>query len=123
MSAPDIGCGHMLQDGATCGLRWQHDGEHEPADAILVDRRLRPVNRCYVVTVKGSGPVDSRNLDKRKLDFATAHQYKGTDRVFLGSNFEGDDRGTEMRPVNRPAVRVGDRWLRRVPSLEVVNPA
>jgi hypothetical protein len=110
----------MLDGGAVCALRWKHEGDHQPADAILVDRRLVPLNRCYVVTVKGSGPVDAHNLDKRKLDFATVDQYKGVDRVFLGSNFEGDNRGTGVRPVNRPAVRVGDHWVRRCPTLEVV---
>jgi hypothetical protein len=120
LNTPDIGCGYMLDGGAVCGLRWKHDGEHEPAEVILVDRRLRPLNRNYVVTMMGSGPVDARNLDERSLDFATVHQYKGREEVWLGSNFEDSDRGTEMRPVNRPAVRVGDRWVRRCPTLEVV---
>lgn len=68
-----------------------------------------------------AGPVDHRR-DPRALDFAHVDQYKGSDRIFLGSNFEDEDRGTMVLPVNRPAVRVGDRWVRRCPDLEVFNP-
>ncbi len=114
---PDIGCGYFLGD-TSCVLRHRHDGEHQPAAVVLVDRRLRPLNRCYVARVKGAGPVDHRR-DLRQLDFATVDQYKG-DRVFLGPNFADQQRGTQVRPVDRPAVRVGDRWLRRCPDLEVV---
>jgi hypothetical protein len=115
---PDIACGYYLGD-TSCVLPWKHDGDHEPARVVLVDRRLSPLNGRYVVRVKGAGPADHRQ-DLRDLDFASVHQYKGRERVFLESNVEDDQRGTEIRSVNRPAVRVGDRWLRRCPNLEVV---
>ena len=117
MSVPDIACGYFLGD-TSCVLPWKHGGDHQAADVVIVDRRLRPLNSCYVARVKGAGPVDHRR-DLRKLDFATVNQYKG-DRVFLGPNFEDQRRGTQILAVDRPAVRVGDRWLRRCPSLEVV---
>lgn len=117
---PDIGCGYFLGDTSCCAP-WKHAGDHQPADTVLVDRRLRPLNRRYVVRVKGAGPVDTRSLDRRALDFATTHQYKGEERVSLGPNYDDADRGTAMRTVNRPAVRVGDQWVRRCPDLEVVG--
>jgi hypothetical protein len=120
-AVPDIGCCHHLGD-TSCVLPWKHDGEHQAAEVVLVDRRLRPLNRRYVVRVKGAGPADHRR-DPRALGFASVHQYKGRDQVFLGSNFADSDRGTSSRTVNRPAVRVGDRWVRRCPDLEVVEAA
>jgi hypothetical protein len=116
---PDIACGYFLGDTSCC-LPWKHDGEHEAAPTVLVDRRLRPLNRRYVVRVTGAGPADHRPV-KRDLDFASAHQYRGRDEVFLSSNFEDSRRGTQIRHIDRPAVRVGDRWLRRCPDLEVVE--
>jgi hypothetical protein len=115
---PDIGCGHFLGDTSCC-LPWKHDGDHCPADTVIVDRNLRPLNRRYVVRVRGAGPADHRR-ELRELDFAHVDQYC-RDRVLLGPNFEDEDRGTSIRSVNRPAVRVGDRWLRRCPDLEVVE--
>lgn len=118
MSVPDIACGHFRGETSCC-LPWQHDGDHLPAETVIVDRHLQPLNRCYVVRVKGAGPADHRR-NPRALDFATTSQYKGREEVRLGPNFAGSDRGTQVRRVNRPAVRVGDRWLRRCPDLEVV---
>lgn len=119
--APDIGCGYYLGD-ESCILPWKHEGDHCPADVVLVDRRQRPVNRRYVARVKGAGPIDHRRSE-RSLDLATVHQYKGREEVFVGPNFADEDRGTSIYRVNRPAVRVGDRWVRRCPDLEVVTPA
>jgi hypothetical protein len=118
-SVPDIPCNYFLGDTSCC-LAWKHDGDHEPADTVIVDRNLQPVNRRYVVRIRGAGPADHRR-DPRRLDFASTSQYQGREQVFLGPNFEDDDRGTSTRLVNRPAVRVGDRWLRRCPDLEVVE--
>ncbi len=115
-----IGCGHFLGD-TCCVLPWKHEGDHQPADTVVVDRRLQPINRRYVVKLKGVGPVNAR-ADKRKLDFANVYQADGDNEVFLGPNFADEDRGTAVRRVNRPAVRVGDRWVRRCPDLEVVEP-
>jgi hypothetical protein len=116
---PDIGCGYFLGD-TSCVLPFRHEGGHQPAEVVLVDRYLTPLNRRYVARVKAAGPADHRQ-DLRNLDFATVDQYKGCDQVFLGPNFVSEQRGSQILPVNRPAVRVGDRWLRRCPSLEVVN--
>jgi hypothetical protein len=118
-AVPDIACGYFLGDTCCC-LPWKHDGDHEPADTVIVDRRLRSLNRRYVTRVRGAGPADHRR-DPRALDFAHVDQYKGRSWVFLSPNFEGEERGTAIRSVNRPAVRVGDRWLRRCPDLEVVE--
>jgi hypothetical protein len=114
----EIGCGHYLGD-TSCVWPYRHEGAHQPADVILVDRRLHPLNHRYVARLKGQGPVDHRT-DERQLDFATVHQYKGREEIYLGPNFEDDKRGIQIRRVNRPAVRVGDRWVRRCPELEVV---
>ncbi len=119
MSAtPDIGCDYFCGE-TSCVLPYKHEGEHQPADVILVDRRLRPLNHQYVARLKGQGPIDHRT-DKRQLDFATVHQYKGREEVYLGSNFEDGPPGTFVQCINRPAVRVGDRWVRRCSDLEVV---
>jgi hypothetical protein len=96
-----------------------HEGDHQPAEVVLVDRHLNPVNQRYVMRLRGAGPLDHRR-PKRSLDFATVQQYKGREEVWLGSNFEDSNRGVSMHSVNRPAVRVGDRWVRRCPDLEVV---
>lgn len=110
MSAPipDIGCGHFLGD-TCCVLPWKHDGDHQPADTVVVDRNLRPINRRRV-----------RVGDRREVEFAEAHEYRGKVTVTLCSNVVGDDHRIAQRVVSRPAVRVGDRWPRRMPDLEVV---
>lgn len=121
MSVPDIACGYFLGD-TSCVRSWKHNGDHQPADVVLVDRRLVPLNRQYVVSLKGQGPIDHRR-NPRDLDFATVVQYKGRSEVLLGPNFESSKRGTSSRRINRPAVKVDGRWLRRCPQLEVVNEA
>lgn len=114
-------CGNFLGD-TSCVLPSGHDGDHQPADTVVVDRRLQPINRRHVIDVDGLAPVDAR-VDRRRLDFANVYRQDGRDVVFLGPNFEDEKRGTAIVPVNRPAVRVGDRWVRRMPRLEVVADA
>lgn len=106
---PDIGCGYFLGD-TSCVRRYKHDGDHEPAETVLVDRQHRPVNRRYV-----------RRVGSTETRFASVHQYKGREEVWLGPNHEDDESGTSIHPVNRPAVRVDGRWFRRHPGLEVVE--
>ncbi len=107
---PDIACGNYLGD-TSCILPWKHDGDHQAADAVTVDRNLQPLNRCRV-----------RRVGRRESMFANAAEYKGKASVSLThDSAEGEGRGgVSSQPVNRPAVRIGDRWVRRCPDLEVV---
>lgn len=105
---PDIACGHFLGD-SSCALPWKHDGDHQPAEVVVVDRHLQPLNRRRVRSNRRGG----------RVKFAHVTEYKGRTQVSLEEEHE-DDPGIQILSVNRPAVRVGDRWIRRVPSLQVV---
>ena len=109
-SVPDIGCGHHLGD-TSCILPFKHGGDHQPAEVVTVDRRLRPLNRQRV-----------RRVGRREVMFAAALEYKGKAQVRLVRS-GGEESGGKMSSlsVNRPAVRIGSRWLRRCPNLEVLE--
>lgn len=105
---PDIACGYFLGE-TSCVLRYRHDGDHQPADTVVVDRYLRPINRCRV-RLEGK---------RRRIVFANVTEYKGRIQIILS---EDEEQGAaSFQDVRRPAVRVGDLWLRRVPNLEVVG--
>jgi hypothetical protein len=50
------------------------------SEGHVVDRRLQPINRCYVVRIKGAGPIDART-DRRLLDFANVYNEDGRDEI------------------------------------------
>ena len=107
-TTPDIACNYYLGE-TCCVLPWKHDGDHQPADVVIVDRDLRPLNGHRVVKL---------GVRSRRIANARSHDYKGKASVSLSWL---RTHVISKQLVNRPAVRVGDRWLRRCPALLVVG--
>jgi len=108
MSAPDIACNHYLGE-TNCVLPYKHDGDHQPGGVVIVDRNLQPLNGHRVVKLGGRS---------RSFAHARSREYKGGASVTLSWEKR---QGISDQPVNRPAVRIDDRWLRRCPELQVVD--
>lgn len=100
--------------------------EREAGDLkVAISPTAATVDHLRVAAANGDQAAAAelgRRIGRRETMFANAYEYKGVASVSLiHDSAVGKGRGgVSSCPVNRPAIRVGDRWLRRCPELEVV---
>lgn len=92
------------------------DCEQEPCPlAMIVDRYLIPVHRRHVLIVN-----NGRLSEECWAEATPAENQVTFDWANNGCEDDESHRGMSFQTVKRPAVKVGERWLRRLPNVVVM---
>jgi hypothetical protein len=105
----DLGYRRVMRPGCeSC-----QPAEMGPPPPMLVDRYLQPIHRRHALLVRG---------DRLSPEcFVEAHPEEPRVSIDWSDNGRRSRRSSSSHEVRRPAVKVGGRWLRRVPNVVVMG--